>query len=85
MKTSSASEEIRAIRSAERDSIWIAGHYKSLQKRYDREFIAVYGRKVIDHDRSGPRLTRRLKRKYPAEQPGITVTYVTLEKVDLIL
>ena len=78
-------KDIREIKASERDSVWVADHYDRLRKKYDRQFIAVFRRRVVDHDRSGARLARRLRAKYPDDQPQITVTYVTKEKVDLIL
>lgn len=87
MKTHATDQEkeIREIKEAERDSVWVADHYDRLRKKYDRQFIAVFCRRGVDHDRDGKRLARRLRARYPDQQPGITVTYVTKEKVDLIL
>lgn len=77
--------EVRELKSAERDSVWIADHYTRLRKTYDREFIAVYRRRVVDHDKDGARLAMRLRRDHPRTEPVITVTYVTSDEVDLIL
>jgi len=77
--------EIRELKDAERDSVWVAANYGRLGKKYNRQFIAIYRRRVIDHDRNGARLARRLKAKYPEDESNITVTYVTQEKVDLLL
>lgn len=76
---------IRELKAAERDSVWIARNYDRLKKKYDRQFIAVYFLRVVDHDRDGARLAKRLKAEYPEEESNITVTYVSKEKVDLLL
>jgi hypothetical protein len=78
-------KEIRDLKAAEQDSVWIAEHYERLRKKYDHQFIAVYRRRVIDHDRDGARLARRLKVRHGETESNITVTYVTREKVDLLL
>ena len=86
MKTLTVEERgIREIKEAEQDSVWVAEHYAHLRRKYNREFIAVHHRRVVDHDRNGARLAKRLKARYRLDEPGITVTYVTKEKVDLIL
>jgi len=62
---------------------WFRRHYQELVKKFDGEFVAVYGQEVIDHDKELRVLMERIKAKYPEEHAF--VDFVSSEKLTLIL
>ena len=54
-----------------------------LARKYDHQNVAVYKRRVVDHDRSLERLLSRVTRIYPRDR--VVVEYVTREKPELVL
>ena len=62
---------------------WFEKHYNELVEKFDGEFVAVYGQKVVDHDKELNALMKRIKSKYSADR--IFVDFVSNEKLTLIL
>ena len=54
-----------------------------MARSYDRQNIAVYQAKVVDHDKNLTRLLNRVKKNYPEER--VVVEYVSRRKRELIL
>ena len=66
-----------------RNHVWFRTHYQRLARSYDRQNIAVYKAKVVDHDRNLTRLLSRVKKNYPEDR--VVVEYVSRRKRELIL
>jgi len=49
----------------------------------DHQNVAVYGKKVVDHDSSLSKLLNRVGKSYPRDR--VVVEYVTRKKRELIL
>jgi len=62
---------------------WFRKSYSRLVSKYDGEYVAVFERRVVDHDRSLSSLAKRVKKKFPFER--ILVEFVSKEKVVLVL
>jgi len=54
-----------------------------LVRRFDGEYVAVFEREVVDHDKDLGRLARRVRDKFPFER--VLVEYVSKEKAVLVL
>ncbi len=63
--------------------VWFLAHYRRLARDYDRQNVAVYRRRVVDHDKSLTRLVNRVKRSYPEDR--VVVEYVSRKKRELVL
>jgi hypothetical protein len=66
-----------------RNHVWFRSHYQRLARSYDRQNIAVYQTKVIDHDKNLTRLLNRVKKNYPEDR--VVVEYVSRGKRELVL
>jgi len=66
-----------------RNHVWLRSHYQRLARSYDRQNIAVYQAKVVDHDKNLTRLLNRVKKNYPEDR--VVVEYVSRRKRELIL
>lgn len=62
---------------------WFRANYARLARRFDHQNIAVYQKKVVDHDTSLARLLSRVGKSYPRDR--IVVEYVTRKKRELVL
>ena len=62
---------------------WFRKSYSRLVSKYDGEYVAVFERRVVDHDKDLGRLARRVKEKFPFEHALIKL--VSKEKVVLVL
>jgi hypothetical protein len=62
---------------------WFRTNYARLARRFDHQNVAVYGKKVVDHDSSLSRLLNRVGKSYPRDR--VVVEYVTRRKRELIL
>jgi len=67
----------------EQNWAWFRCNYGKLLKRFDGEYVAIFGRKVVDHDKDLDKLVRRVKAKYPIAK--VLVEFVTSEKLELVL
>jgi len=63
--------------------VWFRAHYQRLAQKYDMQNVAVYRRKVVDHDKSLTRLLGRVRRTYPVDR--VVVEYVSRRKRELVL
>ncbi len=63
--------------------VWFRTHYQRLARNYDRQNIAVYQGRVVDHDKNLTRLLDRVKKNYPEDR--VVVEYVSRRKRELIL
>jgi len=66
-----------------RNHVWFRAHYQRLARSYDRQNIAVYQTRVVDHDKNLTRLLNRVKKGYPEDR--IVVEYVSRGKRELVL
>ena len=66
-----------------RNHVWFRTHYRQLARSYDRQNIAVYKGRVVDHDKNLTKLLNRVKKSYPEDR--VVVEYVSLGKRELIL
>jgi len=62
---------------------WFRRNYARLVKKFDGEYVAVFDRKVVDHDKDLSSLAGRVREKFPFER--VLVEYVSREKVVLVL
>ena len=62
---------------------WFRTDYARLARRFDHQNVAVYGKKVVDHDSSLSKLLNRVGRSYPKDR--VVVENVTRKKRELIL
>lgn len=67
----------------DRNHEWFRERYEKLVEKFDGEFVAIYKRRVIDHDRDLDKLMERVERKYSIEH--VFLEYVTREKLVLVL
>lgn len=77
------SEYIALFDEHDKNWSWFKKHYDELVKRFDGEFVAIYERNVINHDKELSALMKRVKAKYPAQR--VFVDFVSSEKLTLIL
>ena len=62
---------------------WFRTNYGRLARKFDHQNVAVYRKKVVDHDRSLTKLIGRIVKTYPRDK--VVVEYVTREKRELVL
>mgnify|MGYP001106435828 CR=1 FL=1 len=77
------SEYLTIFDMQEQNWMWFKKNYSRLVSRFDREYVAVFERKIVDHDKHLARLVRRVKQKFPFER--VLVEFVSKEKVVLVL
>ena len=77
------SEYVALFEKYEVDAKWFEEHYEELVKLYDGEFVAVFGRRVVDHDKTLRKLMKRIETAFPAEE--VFVEYVTSRKLQFVL
>ncbi len=66
-----------------RNHAWFRSHYQRLARSYDRQNIAVYKARVVDHDKSLTRLLNRVRKSYPGDR--VVVEYVSRRKREQML
>lgn len=66
-----------------RNHVWFRSHYQHLARSYDRQTIAIYQAKVVDHDKNLARLLKRVKKNYPEDR--VVVEYVSRGKRELMV
>lgn len=76
---------VELLRRFEEDTRWLEAHYEELRSGFKEEWIAIYGKKILDHDKNLERLVERLKAKYPEDFRNFVIEFLTEEKVELIL
>lgn len=69
----------------EEDEKWISENYENLKQEFPDEYIAVFQKKVIDHDKDISRLSARLKANYPEKSKHIAVEFIGTKDIDMIL
>jgi hypothetical protein len=62
---------------------WFRTNYVRLGRKFDRQNVAVYHRRVVDHDRSLAKLLNRIRNNYPEDR--VVIEYVTRNKRELVL
>jgi len=67
------------------DSIWLDRHYEGFKEQYPDQWVAVYGKAIIDHGKSLTTLMKRLRRKYGKGAGDIVVRFVSTEEVILVV
>ena len=73
------------LRKFEEDMRWLETHYEGLKGEFKEEWVAIYKKRVMDHDRNLESLVERLKAKYPEDFRNFVIEFLTGEKVELIL
>jgi hypothetical protein len=69
----------------EADAIWLDQHYDQLKEQYPDQFVAVYGKTVIDHGKNLDTLMRRLRKKYGKKTGDVVVEFIPIEEEILIV
>jgi hypothetical protein len=69
----------------EADSIWLDQHYDQLKEQYLDQYVAVYGKTVVDHGKNLDTLMKRLRKKYGKEAGDIVVEFIPKEEEILIV
>ena len=67
----------------EQNWAWFRNNYRELLRRFDGEYVAIYGCKVVDHGRDLSQLAGRIRARYPSNR--VLIEYVTSEKIVLVL
>lgn len=68
----------------ERNQKWFRENFEKLLKKYREQFVAVFGERLIDHDRDLEALVRRVKAKTKGAK-GIYIEYVSDKPIEMIL
>jgi hypothetical protein len=68
----------------ERNQKWFKENFDTLLKNYREEFVAVFRRKIIGHDKDLERLAKRVRTETRAAK-GIYIEYVSDKPVEMIL
>jgi hypothetical protein len=76
---------IKKLSQFEEDMRWIVLAYEKLKDLYPDEWVAVFKKGVIDHDKDLNRLMKRLEAKYPEDYGYVAVKFIGKEKIELIL
>ena len=77
------SEYLAMFDDHEQNWAWFKKNYQQLLKKFNGEYVAIYQRKVVDHDKDLSHLAKRVKANYPSNR--VLVEYVTSEKIVLVL
>lgn len=67
------------------DSKWLDENYDELSQKYEEEWVAVFNKQVVDHDKNIDRLLGRLEGNHPKEFRDMVIEFVTKEKLEMIL
>jgi len=59
-------------------------NYDDMKETYPDSFVAIYEKKVVDHDEDIEALFKRLKEKYD-DLSTFVIEYVSTQKVELLL
>ena len=76
---------LQRLRRSREDSVWLNRHYNRLKLRYPDEFVAVFKKKTVAHNKDLKKLMGKLEKEYPGEAGNIAVEFVSPKKVELIL
>jgi len=77
------SEYLAMFEEHEQNWAWFRSNYQELLKKFDGEYVAIFGRRVVAHDKDLDKLVKRVKAKYPIWK--VLVEFVTSEKLRLVL
>jgi len=77
------SEYLTIFDEQEQNWEWFKKNYARLVRRFDGEYVAVFERGIVDHDKDLGRLARRVREKFPFDR--VLVKFVSKEKVVLVL
>jgi hypothetical protein len=76
---------LRQYRQGFNDSVWLSRNWERVKKEYPDEWVAVYQKRVADHDRSRSRLRKRLQQKFRGQANWITTTFIASKEEIVIL
>lgn len=76
---------VKELKEFEEDFVWLNKHYDELKEKYPEEYVAVFSRRVIDHDPDLEELIKRLKEKYPEDSDKVAIKYVTKKRFEMVL
>ncbi|MCL5099994.1 MAG: DUF5678 domain-containing protein [Candidatus Marsarchaeota archaeon] len=54
--------KIKALKAFEKNVDWFENHYEELKVKYNGQFVAVKGRRVVGHDENAEELLKRLRK-----------------------
>ena len=66
------------------NTVWLVTNYDKLKEKYPDEYVAVNGKRLVDHDQSMSSLLERLKSKYNKTN-HFAIEFVSKEDFELIL
>jgi len=64
---------------------WIRENYEKLKRSFRDEWVAVYGRRVVDYDKDLARLVERLRRSYGKDYGKIAIEFIASKEIELVL
>lgn len=67
------------------DTKWLDRHYDELKIEYPDEWVAVFKKNVVGHDRDLHELMEELEKKYGDDAGHMAVEFVSPKKVELTL
>jgi hypothetical protein len=76
---------LEGLRNFQADSIWFDQQYEELKRKYKDEWVAVFHKQVIDHDKKLNALLQRLRKSYFQDVGDMVIEFVSPEEVNLIL
>jgi hypothetical protein len=68
----------------ERNQRWFRENFEKLLKNYREQFVAVFGEKIIDHDKDLEALAKRVKTETKGAK-GVYIEYVSDKPIEMIL
>ena len=76
---------LQKLKTFEQDTTWLDRHYDELKMRYFDEWVAVFKKEVVAHEKDLENLMLKLQDKYGKDAGHIAVRFVSPKKVELIL
>jgi hypothetical protein len=77
-------EQMKQLKRFNADINWFQKHYPTIKKRYKGQYVAVRDLKIIDHDKDGDLLLKRLKKR-GIDTSSVAVEFVSDKKYQLVL
>ena len=85
MSRSPLSKKASIISKAESGHKWIDENHISLARKYNRKWIAVLERNVIDSDTDLEKLTARLKKSLGNRHSQVVIEYIATKPLNMVL
>ena len=78
------SNRLKRLESFDSDVLWFQNNYGVLKRRFKGNYVAIKGKKVIDHDRDPVVLIGRLRKKY-GNTSTIAIEFVNQHNIKFLL